>query len=270
MPSVQAGDVRLHYEERGRGPSRLLFVHGYAACWRWWEPALDRLDTSRYHAYAPDLRGTGDSDKPPSGYNVEQYAEDVFQFCRALGLTDLVCVGHSMGGLIAIQMALTHRELLRGLVLVDPAPADPPELTPEQRQLVDVVASQLTSNRDVALGWFQLCFQRPPVQNRLEALLEAGMSVSAAHARDSMSSIFDTGLGPRLGEITTPALLIGGDKDALVPLETMLATQQRIPGCGLHVFHRVGHSPQFEVPEHFLRVLTDFVEETLPKSGSTG
>jgi pimeloyl-ACP methyl ester carboxylesterase len=38
MPTVQAGDVRLHYEERGRGPNLLLFVHGYTACWRWWEP----------------------------------------------------------------------------------------------------------------------------------------------------------------------------------------------------------------------------------------
>ncbi len=270
MPSVQAGDVRLHYEERGDGPNLILLVHGYTGCSRWWEPALERLSPARYHAYALDLRGTGDSDKPPSGYNVEQYAEDVFQFCHALGLTDLVCVGHSMGGLIAVQMALSHRELLRGLVLVDSALADRPELTPDQRQRLDMVASQLTTNRDVALAFYGLCFQRRPAQHVLEALLEAGMSVSAAHARDSMRSNWDTGVGRRLGEITTPALFIGGDKDALVPLQRMVATQQSIPGCGLQIFHRVGHSPHLEVPEAFVGVLTDFVEQTLPKSGSTG
>jgi pimeloyl-ACP methyl ester carboxylesterase len=263
MPSVQAGDVRLHYEERGRGPNLLLFVHGYTACWRWWELALERLDPARYHVYAPDLRGTGESDRPPSGYNVEQYAEDVFQFCRALGLRNLVYVGHSMGGLIGIQTALSHRELLRGLVLVDPATADRQELSPEEQPLVDAVANQFTTNRDVALLWYQLAVCRPLDQRLMDTLLEAGMSVSPAHARDSMLSILSADLGGRLGEITTPALLIGGDKDALVPLQSMLATQRRIPGCGLHVFHRVGHSPPLEVPEGFVGVLTDFVENTL-------
>jgi non-heme chloroperoxidase len=264
MPSVQAGDVRLHYEERGRGPNLLLFVHGYAACWRWWEPALERLDPARYHAYAPDLRGAGESDKPPSGYDIEQYAEDVFQFCQALRLRNLVYVGHSMGGVIGMQMALSHRELLRGLVLVDPSPADPMELSPQQQQALDVVTRQLTTNRDVALAWYQLCFQRPPAQRLLKTILEAGMSASAAHARDSMRSILSTTLGERLGWISTPTLVIGGDRDAIVPLETMLATQRRISGCGLHVFHRVGHSPPLEVPDDFAAVLTDFLENTLP------
>ena len=264
MPSVQAGDVRLHYEERGRGPDLLLLVHGYTACWRWWELALERLDPARYHVYAPDLRGAGESDKPPSGYNIEQYAEDVFQFCRALGLHNLVYVGHSMGGIIGIQVALSHRELLRGLVLVDPSPADRLELSPQQQQALDVVTRQITTNRDVALAWYQLCFQRPPAQHLMETLLEAGMSASAAHARDSMRSILSTTLGHRLAGISTPTLLIGGDRDAIVPLETMLATHRRIPGCGLHVFHRVGHSPPLEVPEDFTGVLTDFLENTLP------
>jgi len=264
MPSAQAGEVRLHYEERGRGPNLLLFVHGYAACWRWWELALERLDPTRYHVYALDLRGAGESDRPPSGYSIEQYAEDVFQFCRALRLQNLVYVGHSMGGLIGIQMALSHRDLLRSLVLVDPAPADRLELSAEQQQLLDVVMSQITTNRDVALAWYQLAVCRPLEQHLFDTLLEAGMSVSAAHARDSMLSFLSTTLGERLGEISTPALLIGGDRDALVPLESMLATQRRIPGCGLHVFHRVGHSPPLEVPEGFTGVLTDFVENTLP------
>jgi pimeloyl-ACP methyl ester carboxylesterase len=266
MPFVEAGDVRLHYEERGRGPNLILLVHGYTACWRWWELALEHLDPARYHAYALDLRGAGESDRPPSGYNIEQYAEDIFQFCRALGLRDLVYVGHSMGGLIGIQMALSHRELLRGLVLVDPASADRRELSPEEQQGLDAVMNQLTTNRDVAQMWYQLAVCRPLDQHLFETLMEAGMSVSAAHARDSMLSILSNTLGERLGEISTPALLIGGDKDVLVPLASMLGTQRRIPGCGLHVFHRVGHSPPLEVPEGFTGVLTDFVENTLPAS----
>ena len=264
MPSIQAGDVRLHYEERGRGPNLLLLVHGYTACWRWLEPALERLDPARYHAYALDLRGAGQSDRPPSGYNVEQYAEDVFQFCRALNLRDLVYVGHSMGGLTGIQVALSHRELLRGLVLVDPAGADRQELSPEEQQVVDTVTGQFTTSRDVARMWYQLAFCRPLDQPLAEALLDAGMSVSPGHAHDSLLSILSADLGGRLGEITTPTLLIGGDRDALVPLQSMLATHRRIPDCGLHVFHRVGHSPPLEVPDDFARVLTDFLENTLP------
>lgn len=264
MPSVQAGDVRLNYEERGRGPNLLLLVHGYTACWQWWSLVLERLDPARYHVYAPDLRGAGGSDRSPSGYNIEQYAEDVFQFCRALDLKDFVYVGHSMGGLTGIQFALSHKELLRGLVLVDPAPPDRAELSPDQQQALDAVTSQFTTNRGVAVMWYQLAILRPIDQRLNETLLDLGMSVSPAHALDSMASILATDLSARLGEISTPALLMGGDKDAIVPLQSMLATQNRIPNCGLQVFHRVGHSAPLEVPEAFTTVLTDFVENELP------
>jgi pimeloyl-ACP methyl ester carboxylesterase len=267
MPSVQAGDVRMNYEERGRGPNLLLLVHGYTACWQWWSLVLERLDPARYHVYAPDLRGAGASDRPPSGYNIEQYAEDVFQFCRALELKNFVYIGHSMGGLTGIQFALSHKELLRGLVLVDPVPPDRVELSPEQQQALDATATQFTTNRDVAVMWYQLAIHRPIDQRLNETLLDLGMSVSPAHALDSMVSMLATDLSARLGEISTPALLIGGDKDVLVPLKSMLATQSRIPNCGLQIFHRVGHSAPLEVPDAFTTVLLDFLENELAAPG---
>ncbi len=123
MPFVNTSDIDMHYETGGRGKSVLVFVHGNFASWRWWQPVLKDL-SGGYRAYAPDMRGCGDSDRPADGYTIAQHADDLDHFIRALELPRLHLVGHSLGGCVAMEYALSRPKHLKTLTLVAPAPAE--------------------------------------------------------------------------------------------------------------------------------------------------
>lgn len=108
MPFIQTSNLNIHYELAGKGDTVLVLVHGNFASWRWWRPVLDRLPAG-YRAYAPDLRGCGDTDRPPDGYTIEQLAADLHAFARALGLPAFHLVGHSLGGRWPCSLRSTTR-----------------------------------------------------------------------------------------------------------------------------------------------------------------
>ena len=73
---------------------------------------------NRFHIFAPDQRGHGDSDKPDGTYSAQEYAEDLHQFVGALGLGSAVVGGHSLGGRVSQVFAATHPEESQGVILV--------------------------------------------------------------------------------------------------------------------------------------------------------
>ncbi|HWO94208.1 MAG TPA: alpha/beta fold hydrolase, partial [Dehalococcoidia bacterium] len=106
MPNYVSGSVSLHYEERPAAgvPERtLVFVHGWTGRGAGWRTLMDSLSES-YDSFAPDLRGCGESDHPPGGYTIEQYASDVFTLCELKGIANVDLVGHSMGGAVALTL----------------------------------------------------------------------------------------------------------------------------------------------------------------------
>src|SRR3972149_6916750 len=84
--------VRIHYRRDGSGPGMVL-LHGYPQTGHMWRKVMPAL-AERFTVVAPDLRGYGDSDRPPAGYDKRTMAADVAELLRALGLTPVVLVGH--------------------------------------------------------------------------------------------------------------------------------------------------------------------------------
>ena len=114
----------MFYERAGDGELELLFVHGWCCDRETFRPQLEHF--RRTHTVtALDLRGCGESDRPDSGYAIADFADDVAQLCAAVGIRKPVVVGHSLGGMIAVELAARHSSLAAALVLVDPGPIDP-------------------------------------------------------------------------------------------------------------------------------------------------
>lgn len=116
---VQANGLRLHYVDYGGAGAPLLLLHGTGLLGRIWAELTPALAGS-YHVLSLDRRGHGDSDKPPSGYQLEDFAADLISFCAALGLHSIDAIGHSSGGALLGVAAAQQPSLLRRTVLVDP------------------------------------------------------------------------------------------------------------------------------------------------------
>ena len=124
MPHVQLPGAKLFYERAGSGKPELLFIPGWCCDHTAFRPQFEHF--ARMHAVtAIDLRGVGRSDRPEQGYSIPELADDVVALCADVGIEKPVLVGHSLGGMIAVDLAGRHPNVPGALVLVDPGPIDP-------------------------------------------------------------------------------------------------------------------------------------------------
>ncbi|OLR89707.1 alpha/beta fold hydrolase [Actinokineospora bangkokensis] len=114
---VYANGIRVHVAEAGSGPLVLL-LHGFAEFWWAWRHQLPALAGAGYRAVAVDLRGYGDTDKPPRGYDAWTLAGDVAGLVRALGEDTAHVVGHGWGGQLAWSVGALHPRLVRSITTV--------------------------------------------------------------------------------------------------------------------------------------------------------
>ncbi len=113
-----ASGPQLHYAEQGdRGGEPIVFLPAYTDSWFSYSRGLPLLPP-RYHAYAVDQRGHGDSERPDCCYTVEDFAGDVVAFLDAVGVGRATLVGHSGSCFTPRRVAVTHPERVVGLVLI--------------------------------------------------------------------------------------------------------------------------------------------------------
>jgi pimeloyl-ACP methyl ester carboxylesterase len=139
MPYAELEGLRLYYERAGSGKPELLFVHGWCCDRTAFRPQFEQF--ARTHSVtAVDLRGCGKSDRPEDGYAIPDFADDLERFCADAGIDKPVIAGHSLGGMIAVELASRHPSVPSALVLVDPGPIDP---LPETVKFFQDFAEQL-------------------------------------------------------------------------------------------------------------------------------
>jgi pimeloyl-ACP methyl ester carboxylesterase len=143
---VSANGIRLHAVELGSGPLVLL-LHGFPEFWWSWRHQVTGLADAGFRAVAVDLRGYGDSDKPPRGYDGWTLAGDVAGLIRALGERNAALVGHDWGGLLAWIVAALHPRLVRCI-----APLAAPHPLAIRRAMVHDLRRQGVASR-YALGF---------------------------------------------------------------------------------------------------------------------
>ncbi len=117
---ARVNGVRLHYATAGQGPA-LYLLHGYPQSWILWRKIVPLL-APHFRLVMPDLRGYGDSDKPPAGYDKRTMAQDIRALAQELGDARIHLAGHDRGARVAHRFALDHGDALGGLMLVDIIP----------------------------------------------------------------------------------------------------------------------------------------------------
>jgi pimeloyl-ACP methyl ester carboxylesterase len=110
--------VVLAYDDAGAGYPPLVFVHGAACNRRFWYQQVPRF-SSAHRVVAVDLRGHGESDAPLERYTVRLFAEDLTSTSTQLGIESPVVIGHSLGGLVALDFASAYPDRVAAAVLID-------------------------------------------------------------------------------------------------------------------------------------------------------
>ena len=256
MPYAELEGLRLYYERAGSGEPELLFVPGWCCDHTAFQPQFDHF--ARAHSVtALDLRGCGQSDAPEDGYGIRDFADDLAQFCRAVGIEKPVIVGHSLGGMIAVELGARYPVLPSALVLLDPGPIDP---LPETVKQLDAAAEQLAGpgGEDVRRLWVEDMGARDEELARWIADLMSAVPLPIATA--VIRNLNDwNGVGA-LGLCAVPVLLvrrtIGANPDAL----RLRAIK---PDLEVGITVGAGHFHQLEVPEQVNAMIERFVTVSL-------
>jgi len=268
---VQAGPVQLQYYEEGDGPETIVLVHGYASSAILWRYAIDHLAQEklngqpRFRIIAFNNKGAGESGRADSeeGYTVQAFAVDLHNAVSALGLRDFILVGHSMGGATVAQFALAHQDMLRALILLNSAPLNGRAL-PEDWE--DALRKSFAEG---GLTQGDMGFQAPHVTaefaDEVKSVILRNPIERAIGGRRSMSALR---LRERLGEISVPTMIVGGDLDTTVGVDNIVYEYLALPpeNRHLHVFHGIGHSPNVEVPGRLAGLRARFASEVSPRT----
>ena len=251
---VGAGDLELAALIAGPGKTRpLLFLHGLGGNYGTWQVALGSL-AERHRVVALDLPGHGKSSKPDASafdYSVTNLAKAVGRAIETLKLKQPIVVGHSLGGAVAMQLALDLGDRIGGLVLIDSAGLGR-EIGAELRALMAGEAGSSTARGLLALFYHD---QRLVLDRGVEEMAATQTQPGAWAAQQAVANaaFSDDGqrfdLPKRLHEITQPVLIIWGEQDRVIPASHGVSAIEKLPDALLKLVPRVGHVPQVEAPE---------------------
>jgi pimeloyl-ACP methyl ester carboxylesterase len=260
MPTAKVNGIDLNYREAGEG-FPIVLVHGYTGNLRNWALSIPAL-TPRFRTVSVDLRGHGHSGKPlrPEDYRPEAMAGDVYALIRELGIAECYLVGHSMGGMIAQHLILTHPEPFRALILVDTAAERLQARTAERLRLIEmakthgmdeVFEEQLRAQADVeqlrANPGFLAVWKQQFMLTSREAYIYCAQGIA------DRKPLLD-----ELPRIAVPTLVVCGENDEpfVGPSQRI---HERIRGSELVMIPECGHTPQIEKPGEFNSIVLGFL-----------
>jgi pimeloyl-ACP methyl ester carboxylesterase len=125
MGKLKRDSVTLFYKEAGSGDPPILLVHGGMDDHTHFSPQFEHFQLN-HRTVTMDLRGYGQSDKPQQDYTIAGYADDLAWLCNELEIVKPVAIGHSMGGLIVLELAARFQDIPSAIVILD-SPIIPPE-----------------------------------------------------------------------------------------------------------------------------------------------
>lgn len=261
MASIALTGVNLHVEVHGPAGDVpvVVLLHGLGSSSSDWALQIP-VFAERCRVLAVDLRGHGRS-RPASGrLSVAAFAADVSRALGALGERSVHVVGLSLGGCVALALALGDPSVVRSLTLVNAFARLRPAglrggLRMIERLALLCVAPMPVVAAHVARGLF-------PKPEQREAYLAAVASLGENPRRTYFASIRALGafdVTRKLGAIRCPALIVAGDRDRTVPRSSAHLLHRAIPGARLLVVPDSGHATPYDQPDLFNRAVLDFI-----------
>jgi pimeloyl-ACP methyl ester carboxylesterase len=252
----------------------LVFIHGWMGDHRALLPQITHFARTR-RVVAINLRGHGDSDAPQQDYTIDGFADDIAWQCNQLGLNRPLIVGHSLGGMIALELAGRFPDLPSGVIMIDTIIFPPPEAIEPARQIAEQISGPdyLGAARNSALDLF-MDYVDPADPTRKDRLLE---QICAAHPKTpqhvavsaflALLSAYDA--APAAQACTAPVAYLS----AAVPLIEMARDLDRLrflcPQLIVAKTLGAGHFSPLEVPDQINAMIARFLAVGLARPRMT-
>jgi len=262
---LQVDGAQIAYRRIGNGRP-LMVLNGFAATSADWDPSfLDRLASSN-EIVLVDNRGIGRSTDNGGPFDIAQLADDATRVVEALGIERISLLGWSMGGFIALTLALQHPGRIDKLILLstEPGGADANLASAEVwRELIDMSGTP----HEQARRLLSLLFPRAVAESIYR---EFGDIVAEARAQlcpdlvdrqvAAIEAWHRVGIGNRLREMKAPVLIATGTADVVVPPSNALKLVNAIPGAWLAQFNGGGHAFMAQYPRQLTDLINSFLE----------
>ncbi|MDB5505536.1 MAG: pcaD [Devosia sp.] len=250
----------VHFRDEGPSDAlAIVFVNSLGTDLRIWDGVVERLrDEFRIITY--DKRGHGLSAVPPAPYRLDELSADLLDLADHLGLDRFVLVGVSVGGMVALRLAIDYPKRLIAVIACDTAAKIGDDVAWNARidavrpfgmdAIADAVLlrwfpQSIRAGRDTEISGWRNLLLRTPVE---------GYAGTCAALRDA-------DLSHELGGIAVPVLVVVGREDASTPVELVRATAERIPNARFEIIDRAGHIPSIDQPEALARLIVQHVAE---------
>jgi pimeloyl-ACP methyl ester carboxylesterase len=269
MPTLARGDATLHYSLAGEGPP-ILFIQGVGVIGAGWQPQVDML-RERFTCCTFDNRGIGQStsERPPA--SIEQLAGDALALLDTLGWAQAHVVGHSMGGLIAEQLALAARERVLGLALLCTPASGRAGARPSARIAWIGMRSRVGTRAMRRRAFLELVLPRAMQTNaaeldawaeRLALLFGRDLADNPPIVLQQLRAMAKHDVRARLHELAgVPTLVVSAREDPIAPPQAGASTAASIPGATHVVIEDASHG----VPITHAARINALVAEALAK-----
>ncbi|MCL5666384.1 MAG: alpha/beta hydrolase [Patescibacteria group bacterium] len=238
-------------ENAGReAGAALLFLHGWRSNKEAWNGVVKRLKDlkiERLNYFAIDLPGFGGSEVPKTAWSVGDYAVAVWEFIKKLELENVILVGHSFGGRVAIKLAANNPELIKGLVLADSAGFA------GSRPKKSLMATLAKAVKPVFKPQFM-----QGLRQGIYRKIGAEDYVATPELQQTYVKVINEDLTEDMKKVSIPTLIIWGENDKATPIEFGKRMRQLIAGSKLEVLPNAGHFSFVDQPEEFAKILAVF------------
>lgn len=276
VDTVVIDGVKLAYVDSGGEGQPLIFIHGLSSYMGFWEHQMPAF-VGDYRVIALDLPGYGASGRPDAPYTPPWFGEVVVDLMDHLELDSATLIGHSMGGQIAMTLALQHPERVDRLILSAPAGLERFEAGHGEwmKDYWHESRALGTHEEDLRATFTTLVFNNTDegVERLLEERVRMGKHPSfegtAVAVSRSVAGMIDYPVADQLGDIACPTLLVFGTDDRMIPNAIFNGGRPRhvaqegqaaIPGSELVLIPRGGHTVHHDAPEAFNAAARSFLE----------
>lgn len=256
MPFLHRDSVALYYELSRGDAAPVVLIHGWCCDHRHMAPLAQHFAQAGHTVLALDLRGHGRSDQPRQAYPIGAFADDVAWCCHALGLQRPVLIGHSMGGIVAYELALHEPQLPGAIVMLDSAVV----LPAAAREAVAHLLGRLsgpdyaeTLREFVGRVFFLASDDAPRKASILDAMSAAPQHVMLA----AYAGLAEYDAASMAGRYDGPALYIAANEPS--PRGDMARLRELLPQVQVGQTVGSGHFCQLEVPEQVQAMIERFL-----------